>query len=90
MLKWLCSLTNPRACDSLDSLDSYFTLWINMETTNYTLHKTIVFYSAPMILNETRLPLGLVVLYYPEKLISTDLITLKIFHRGTCIRLMKY
>ncbi len=62
-----------------------------METTNYTLHKTIVFYSAPLILNATRLPLGLVVLYCPEKLISTDLIiTLKIFHGGTCIRLMKY
>lgn len=66
------SLTNPKACDSLDSLDSYFTLWMNMETTNYTMHETIIYHSAPLILHPTCLPLGLVVLYYPEKLIIID------------------
>lgn len=60
------SLTNPRACNSLDSLDSYFALWMNMETKNYTLQETIICHS-PLILHPTCLPLGLVVLYYPEK-----------------------
>lgn len=66
------SLTNPRACDPLDSLVSCFTVWMNMETANYILHKTTVFYSAALILNTTHLPLGLVVFYYPAKFFTGE------------------